>query len=86
MACALDSFGHFFLILVGSTGDAARQNLALLVDELQQEVSIFIVNVLDAEFLKRQYFLRWVSTAIGVKYLISVSLAMILIFKCLLID
>ena len=57
MAGTLDSLGHFFLILVGSTGDAAGQNLALLIDELQQEVCILIVNILDAEFLETAIFL-----------------------------
>ena len=57
MACALDSFGHFLLILVGSTGDAAGQNLALLIDELQQEVCIFIINVFNAKFLETAVFL-----------------------------
>ena len=57
MAGALDSFGHFLLILVGSTGDAAGQDFALLVDELQQEVCIFIVNILDAELFETAVFL-----------------------------
>ena len=57
MAGTLDSLGHFLLILVGSTGDAAGQNLALLIDKLQQEVSIFIVNIFDAEFFETTVFL-----------------------------
>ncbi len=48
MASTLDSFGHFLLILVGSTGDTTGQNFTLLVDKLQQEICIFIVNILDA--------------------------------------
>ena len=57
MAGALDSFGHFLLVLVGGTGDTAGQNLALLIDELQQEVGVFIIDVLDAEFLETAVFL-----------------------------
>ena len=57
MAGALDGLGHFLLILVGSTGDAAGQDFALLVDELQQEVCILIIDILDAEFLETAIFL-----------------------------
>ena len=56
MASTLDSFGHFLLILVGSTGDTTGQNFTLLVDKLQQEICIFIVNILDASFLETALF------------------------------
>ena len=57
MASALDGLGNFLLVLVGGTGDATGKDLALLVDELQQEVSVLIVDVFDAELLEAAVFL-----------------------------
>ena len=56
MAGALDSFGHFLLILVGSTGNATGKDLTLLVDELEQEVCVLIVDIFDAEFFETAIF------------------------------
>ena len=52
MAGTLDGLGNLALVFGGSTGDATRQDLALLVDELQQEVGILVVDVLDAVLLE----------------------------------
>jgi hypothetical protein len=49
VAGTLDSGGHSALVFQAIAGDAARKHLALFVYELQQEVSVFVVNVLDAE-------------------------------------
>lgn len=49
MAGTLDSGGHSALVLQAIASDSARKHLALFVYELQQEVSVFVVNVLDAE-------------------------------------
>ena len=57
MTGALDSLRHFFLVLVRGAGDATGQNLALFVDELQQEVGILIVDILDTEFFETAIFL-----------------------------
>ena len=57
MAGTLDGLGDLALIFAGSAGDAARQDLALLVDELLQEVGIFVVDVLDAVLLEAAVFL-----------------------------
>ena len=46
---ALDSRCHFALVLQRVTSNTARQDFALLVDELQQEVAIFVIDVLDAK-------------------------------------
>ena len=57
MAGSLDGLGHFALVFRGSAGDAAGQDLTLLVDKLQQEVGIFVVDVLDAVLLEAAIFL-----------------------------
>jgi len=40
---------HFTLVLQRVARNAARQDFALLVDELEQEVAIFVIDVLDAK-------------------------------------
>jgi hypothetical protein len=44
--------GHLALELQAGTRDAAWQNAALLVHELQQEVRVFVINILDAVLLE----------------------------------
>jgi len=56
MTGALDCLRNFLLVLVGGTGDATGKDFALLVDELQQEVSVLIVDVFDAEFFEAAVF------------------------------
>jgi hypothetical protein len=38
-------------------GDAAWQQFALLVDKLKQKVSVFVIDVFDAEFAETAVFL-----------------------------
>ena len=57
MPCPLDCLGNLPLELEGSTGDAARQNLALLVEEPLEELSILVVNILDTCLLETAVFL-----------------------------
>ena len=45
------------LIFQAVAGNAARKQFALLVDELDQKVGIFVINVFDAEFAKTAVFL-----------------------------
>ena len=52
MACFLNSLSNFALELEGSTGDTARQDLALLVEELLEELRIFVIDVLDTALLE----------------------------------
>ncbi len=64
MTGTLNGLGHAALELQRSTGDAAGQDFALLVEELLQEFGILVV---DALRLKRQYFFLRVSTDMGVR-------------------
>ena len=57
MTGTFDGLGDLALVFVGSAGDAAGQDLALLIDELQQEVGILVVDVLDAVLLEAAVFL-----------------------------
>ena len=54
---AFDGSSHAALVFQAVARDAARQQFALLVDELQQKVAVFVVNVLDAEFTETAVFL-----------------------------
>jgi hypothetical protein len=56
-ACTLHGLCHLALELQGSTGDAARQDLTLLVEELLEELRVLVVNILDAGFLEAAVFL-----------------------------
>lgn len=49
--------GHPALIFQAVAGDAARKQFALFVDELDQKVGIFVIDVFDAEFAKTAVFL-----------------------------
>ena len=52
MAGTLNSLSHTALILQRVTSDTARENLTLLVQELLQELRVFVVNVLDTALLE----------------------------------
>lgn len=52
MTGALDGLGHLLLELLRSTRKTTGQNLALLVEELLQELAVLVVHVLDAELLE----------------------------------
>jgi hypothetical protein len=52
----LDSGSHAALVLEAVAGDTAGQQLTLFVDELQQEIGIFVINVLDTEFAEAAVF------------------------------
>ena len=52
MARTLHGLGDLLLELLRSTRQAARKNLALLVEELLEELAVLIVYVLDAELLE----------------------------------
>ena len=56
MAGALDGGGHAALVFQAVARDTARQDFALLVDELQQKVAVFVVNVFDAELAETAIF------------------------------
>ena len=57
MPCPLDGGGDPALVFQRVTGDAAGENLALFVDELQQKIRVFVINVFDAEFAEAAIFL-----------------------------
>lgn len=57
MTCTLDSSRNATLVLEAVACDTAWQELALFVDELEEEIRVFVVNVLDAEFAETAIFL-----------------------------
>ncbi len=73
MACPFDGLGNLALVFNGCAGNAAGQNFSLLIDEFQQEIFVFVVNILDSALFKTAVFSFLVSTAMGVRYLISLS-------------
>lgn len=56
MAGAFDGGGYAALILEAVARNAAREEFALLVDELEQELRVFVVDVFDAEFAEAAVF------------------------------
>lgn len=48
--------GHAALEFQAVARDAAWEQFALFVDELEEEVLVFVVNVLDAEFAETAVF------------------------------
>jgi hypothetical protein len=56
-ARTLDGLRDLALELQGSTGDAAGKDLALLVEELLQELGVLVIDILDAGFLEAAVFL-----------------------------
>lgn len=56
VAGAFDGGCDAALVFQAIARDAARQQFALFVDELKQEVSVFVINVFDAEFAETAVF------------------------------
>ena len=52
MTGTLDGSSHAALIFQAVACDTAWEQFALFVDELEQEICVFVINVLDAEFAK----------------------------------
>ena len=52
MTRTLNSLSDLLLEFLRSSRQTARQNLALLVEELFEEFAILVINILDAEFLE----------------------------------
>ena len=59
MAGSLDGLGDLALVFRRSASNAAGQDLALLVHKLQQEVGVFVIDVLDAVLLEAAVFLSF---------------------------
>ena len=57
MTGALNGLSHAALELERGAGDAARQNLTLLVEELLQELGVFLIDVLDTTAFETAVFL-----------------------------
>jgi len=53
---AFDGCGDAALVFEAVAGNAAGQQFALLVDELEQKIGVFVVNVFDAEFAETAVF------------------------------
>lgn len=58
MTGAFDGHRKAALVLQAGAGDAAWQDFALLIHKLQQEVRIFVVNVLDTGALEAAVFFQ----------------------------
>ncbi len=56
MTSAFDGRGHAALVLQAVAGDAAGQHFTLFIDELEQKLRVFVINVLDAEFAETAIF------------------------------
>ena len=56
MTCTLDGGSHTTLVLQAVACNTTREQFALFVDELDQEIRILVVNVLDAEFAETAVF------------------------------
>ena len=56
MAGPFDGLGQFPLVFYGRTGDAAGQNLALLVHKFQQEVRVLVIDVFNAQLFEAAIF------------------------------
>ena len=52
MARTLHGLGDLLLELLRSTRQAARKNLALLVEELLEELAVIIISILEAGLLE----------------------------------
>jgi len=52
----LDSSRNATLVFEAVARDTAWQKRALFVDELEEEIRVFVVNVLDAEFAETAIF------------------------------
>jgi hypothetical protein len=56
-AGTLHGLGHLALELEGSARDAAGKDLALLVEELLEELRVLVIDILDAGLLEAAVFL-----------------------------
>lgn len=56
VAGAFHSGGYAALVLEAIARNAARQQFALLVNELEQKFRIFVVDILDTEFAEAAVF------------------------------
>lgn len=56
MTCTLDGGSHTALVFQAVACNATRKQFALFVDELDQKIRIFVVNVLDAELAETAVF------------------------------
>lgn len=57
MTGTLNGGSHPALVLQRIAGDAAWKHFALFVDELQQKVTVFVVNIFDTELAEAAVFL-----------------------------
>lgn len=57
MTCTLDSDRQPALKFQASASDATREDLALLVDKLEQEVRVLVVDIFDTSALEAAVFL-----------------------------
>ncbi len=56
MASAFNGGGYTALVFQAVARDTAREQFALLVDELDKEVRVFVINVLDSKFAEAAVF------------------------------
>jgi hypothetical protein len=56
MSCFFDGLSHFSLKFCRVTGKSSWKDFTLLIDEFQQEVWVFVINVLDAILLESAIF------------------------------
>ncbi len=56
VACAFHGSSHPALVFQAIACDTAREQFALLVDELEQEVCVLIIDVFDAELAETAVF------------------------------
>ena len=55
MAGAFDGSSHAALVFQAVARNAARQQLALFVDELEQKVSVFVINVFEGVLFRSKW-------------------------------
>lgn len=65
MTGAFYSGRYTALVFEAVTGDTAWQQFALFVDELEQKVGIFVINVFDTEFAETAIFFLCFSPIFG---------------------
>ena len=56
MTGTFNGAGNAALVFQAVTCDTAWQQFALFVDELEQKIGIFVINVLDTEFAETAIF------------------------------
>ena len=57
MPCSLHCLGNFPLEFERSSGETARKDLSLLVQEFLEELCVLLVTIFDARFLETAVFL-----------------------------